>query len=249
MKLKGKWASFIFGLKGESRKAQTVVSERFPLEQDQAILIESAQGRDKLSDEAGGPAPDILTNGSDGQALSGTDEWPNIGTLPTIEVSETFPVQTSTESGRHIIDHELKVQEMGMEHEDRLIVNYTKLQLTQCDRQLKEFMQLCPGAYGAIISTVDGHELVYTLKRDLPAHKIATMNSSLLALGESIARESQQQLCQFVILENSNGRVVSLRINDFLMLTCISSKEINLGMLLSVGRNTASRLQEILSEG
>jgi len=74
------------------------------------------------------------------------------------------------------------------------------------------------------------------------------MNSSLLALGESIARESQQRLCQFVILENSDGRVVSLRVNDLLMLTCISSKEINLGMLLSVGRNTASKLQEILSD-
>jgi len=94
--------------------------------------------------------------------------------------------------------------------------------------------------------TVDGHEIAYSLKRDLPTHKISTMNSSLLALGESIARESLQQLCQFVILENSDGRVVSLRINDILMLTCISSKSTNLGMLLSAGRNTADSLAKIL---
>jgi len=254
MKLKGKWASFIFGLKGQAKKAQTA-SENLDADQDRAALLEGDDGDAKLINKASENRDEPIQDRTEGPTPFEAVEWPNIGTLPTIEEAETFPAQTSTESGRHVIDHELKVidhelkvQEMGMEHDDRLIVNYTKLQLTQCDRQLKEFMQLCPGVYGALISTVDGHELLYTLKRDLPAHKISTMNSSLLALGESIARESQQRLCQFVILENSDGRVVSLRVNDLLMLTCISSKEINLGMLLSVGRNTASKLQEILSD-
>ena len=250
MKLKGKWASFIFGLKGQTKKAHTAAPDDSATGEHPAISADSRWLDDKRSDDLG---EDLATRGAtdergERQPASEADEWPNIGTLPTLEEPEASVARASTESGRPVIDHALKVQETGMEHDEHLIVNYTKLQLTQCDRQLKEFMQICPGAYGALISTVDGHELVYTLKRDLPAHKIATMNSSLLALGESIARESQQQLCQFVILENSNGRVVSLRVNDFLMLTCISGKEINLGMLLSVGRNTASKLQEILSD-
>ncbi|MCP5451587.1 MAG: hypothetical protein H6972_13775 [Gammaproteobacteria bacterium] len=141
---------------------------------------------------------------------------------------------------------EVETQEPNMEYEDSIVVNYTKEQLAQSDAKLAEFMSTCIGAYGALISTVDGHEIAYSLKRDLPTHKISTMNSSLLALGESIARESLQQLCQFVILENSDGRVVSLRINDILMLTCISSKSTNLGMLLSAGRNTADSLAKIL---
>lgn len=141
---------------------------------------------------------------------------------------------------------EVETQEPGMEYEDTIVVNYTKEQLAQSEVKLAEFMSACIGAYGALISTVDGHEIAYSLKRDLPTHKISTMNSSLLALGESIARESLQQLCQFVILENSDGRVVSLRINDILMLTCISSKSTNLGMLLSAGRNTADSLAKIL---
>lgn len=141
---------------------------------------------------------------------------------------------------------EVETQEPSMEYEDLIVVNYTKEQLAQSEAKLAEFMNTCIGAYGALISTVDGHEIAYSLKRDLPTHKISTMNSSLLALGESIARESSQQLCQFVILENSDGRVVSLRINDILMLTCISSKSTNLGMLLSAGRNTADSLAKIL---
>lgn len=140
---------------------------------------------------------------------------------------------------------EVETQESSMEYE-HLIVNYTKEQLAESELRLAEFMKVCIGAYGALVSTVDGHEVVYSLKRDIPPHKISTMNSSLLALGESIARESLQQFCQFVILENSDGRVVSLRINDILMLTCISTKNTNLGMLLSAGRNTADSLAKIL---
>lgn len=141
---------------------------------------------------------------------------------------------------------EVEIQESSMEQEDLVIANFSKEQLSQSQEKLAEFMRSCPGAYGVLISTVDGHEIAYSLKRDMPPHKISTMNSSLLALGESIAKESLQQLCQFVILENSDGRVVSLRINQILMLTCISTKNTNLGMLLSAGRNTADSLAKIL---
>ena len=160
------------------------------------------------------------------------------------DISDSAQLVSEIESASD--ETEVETQESGMEYEDTIVVNYTKEQLAQSEAKLAEFMSACIGAYGALISTVDGHEIAYSLKRDLPTHKISTMNSSLLALGESIARESLQQLCQFVILENSDGRVVSLRINDILMLTCISSKSTNLGMLLSAGRNTADSLAKIL---
>lgn len=163
------------------------------------------------------------------------------------DISDSAQLVSEIESASDASDEtEVETQESGMEYEDTIVVNYTKEQLAQSEAKLAEFMSACIGAYGALISTVDGHEIAYSLKRDLPTHKISTMNSSLLALGESIARESLQQLCQFVILENSDGRVVSLRVNDILMLTCISSKSTNLGMLLSAGRNTADSLAKIL---
>lgn len=167
----------------------------------------------------------------------------------SVELEEQATVAGSFNEKVADIDLETATQEpdMDYENEEHLLVSFSKEQLALSENQLDEFMRVCPGAYGVLISTVDGHELLYLVKRDIPIHKISTMNSSLLALGESIARESSQKLCQFVILENSDGRVVSLRINDILMLTCISSKDTNLGMLLSVGRNTASDLMKILS--
>lgn len=181
----------------------------------------------------------------------GLSEEPN---LPQPIVNELIDEQvdvihsTRLSSDIESTDNEIEVeiQESSMEQEDLVIANFSKEQLSQSQEKLAEFMRSCPGAYGVLISTVDGHEIAYSLKRDMPPHKISTMNSSLLALGESIAKESLQQLCQFVILENSDGRVVSLRINQILMLTCISTKNTNLGMLLSAGRNTADSLAKIL---
>lgn len=161
-----------------------------------------------------------------------------------VDVIHSTRLSSDIESTDNAI--EVEIQESSMEQEDLVIANFSKEQLSQSQEKLAEFMRSCPGAYGVLISTVDGHEIAYSLKRDMPPHKISTMNSSLLALGESIARESLQQLCQFVILENSDGRVVSLRINQILMLTCISTKNTNLGMLLSAGRNTADSLAKIL---
>jgi predicted regulator of Ras-like GTPase activity (Roadblock/LC7/MglB family) len=71
------------------------------------------------------------------------------------------------------------------------------------------------------------------------------MNSSMLALAETLARESSQKLCRFVILENSDGRIVNLRVNDTLLLTCVSNKDSNLGIVLNTGQNAANDLAEI----
>jgi predicted regulator of Ras-like GTPase activity (Roadblock/LC7/MglB family) len=71
------------------------------------------------------------------------------------------------------------------------------------------------------------------------------MNSSMLALAETLAKESSQQLCRFVILENSDGRIVSLRVNDILLLTCVSNQDSNLGYVLNTGQSAAIDLAEI----
>lgn len=216
------------------------------LTRDKLSALLGFKGQDKAIGSEKKP-----THASESQMdLSEKEQTDSIQPTDTKQANEQTDIIGSTQLVSEIEsasdETEVETQESGMEYEDTIVVNYTKEQLAQSEAKLAEFMSACIGAYGALISTVDGHEIAYSLKRDLPTHKISTMNSSLLALGESIARESLQQLCQFVILENSDGRVVSLRINDILMLTCISSKSTNLGMLLSAGRNTADSLAKIL---
>lgn len=137
-------------------------------------------------------------------------------------------------------------EEFSMDYDDIPATNYSEEQLAESKRQLTQLMRSCAGVYGLLIHTVDGHDLLSVFTRDLPSTKISTMTSSFLALGETIASESLQKFCQFAMLENSNGRVISLRINQILMLTCISTKESNPGMLLSTGKSAADAIANIL---
>ncbi|MGF1526167.1 MAG: roadblock/LC7 domain-containing protein [Candidatus Competibacterales bacterium] len=115
--------------------------------------------------------------------------------------------------------------------------------------RLGQFLRDCDGAYGVALSTLDGNPLVHRLDRDtLHGGKLAAMTSSLLGVGESIAREVEQRDCQFVILENSDGRLVSLRVDKYTMLTCITDAESPLGTVLNSGRSLAGTLARLLRE-
>lgn len=124
-------------------------------------------------------------------------------------------------------------------------ISYQEEQLAEGRDQLGAFLNACEGSYGVIVSSIDGNSVIHRVNQDLPIERLANMTSSLLALGETIARESLQCLCRFVILENSDGRVVCLRINQVLMLTCITGKQSNLGMVLNIGQKTSDGLAEI----
>ena len=111
-----------------------------------------------------------------------------------------------------------------------------------CQEQFDQVIDSCHGVYGVLISTVDGHEVIKKFKQDMPASKMSAMTSSLLALGETIAREAGQQLCRFVIVENSDGYVLTLRVGQKLVLTTIAGTETNLGMLHSVSKSAAEAI-------
>jgi len=107
------------------------------------------------------------------------------------------------------------------------------------EHQLRELIDNNDGIYAALIISIDGHPLVKYAQDDIHESKLAAMMSSLLALGESIARESGQQLCQYVIVDNSDGFLVDLRVGERMLLTVLARKDTNLGMLLSACKNLA----------
>ena len=104
----------------------------------------------------------------------------------------------------------------------------------------------CSGVVGAILSSIDGNALNQVLDRDLSADRLATMNSSLLALAETIATESGQKQCRFVIVENSDGRLVTLRVNQTLLMTCVANKDGNLGMILNISQRAANAIARLM---
>lgn len=113
---------------------------------------------------------------------------------------------------------------------------------TFCQQTFDQMLSVNDAIYGILISTVDGHAVAKNFKEEMPASKLAAMMSSILALGETIAAEAQQQQCRYVIVENGDGYILTLKIRDKLVLSVIATGRMNLGMLHSVSKNAAEKL-------
>lgn len=111
-----------------------------------------------------------------------------------------------------------------------------------CQEIFDQMMTTSSAIYGVLISTVDGHDVTRNFRKDMPASKLSAMMSSMLALGETIAVEARQRQCRYVIVENSDGYILTLKIKDKLVLSVIASTDANLGILHTVSRNAAEKL-------
>lgn len=101
-------------------------------------------------------------------------------------------------------------------------------------------------AYGALLSSIDGHHQANVMQKELHTSKLAAMTSSVIALGESLAKEAEQSLCQHVIVQNRDGYIVTQRLSHVLALTVFAKSTVSLGMLLASVRSAAEQLQQIL---
>jgi len=129
---------------------------------------------------------------------------------------------------------------------DAVPLDYSEEQLQLSRKELEGLMDRIPGIGSVIITTNTADVVLDVLQPGIHPFKLSTMTGSLIDLGELIAEESLQKESQFAIVENTDGRVVSLRINRTLIMTCISGLSSNLGMVLSAGRTTADTLARIL---
>jgi predicted regulator of Ras-like GTPase activity (Roadblock/LC7/MglB family) len=106
-----------------------------------------------------------------------------------------------------------------------------------------EMMDMCSGITGLVVSTVDGHAVLSNFRGELLAeNRISAMTSSLLALGESISKESKQSFCKYVVVQNADGYVITQKFGKSLVLTAIADKNTNLGMLHSATRVGTEKL-------
>lgn len=111
-----------------------------------------------------------------------------------------------------------------------------------CQEIFAQMMNTSAAIYGLLISTVDGHDVARNFKKDLPAAKMSAMMGSMLALGETVATEAKQKQCRYVIVENSDGYILTLKIKDKLVLSVIATTDANLGMLHTLSRNAVEKL-------
>jgi hypothetical protein len=119
--------------------------------------------------------------------------------------------------------------------------------IQQLEQRLETLINDCTVIDAAVIATLDGHTCAmkqrhthYTLER------LATMGSTLMALGDTITAELQMGSCDNIISENKMGIVTFMHINMDLVLVTLTTHKNGLGMLLSHSRICAESLAKLL---
>ena len=110
--------------------------------------------------------------------------------------------------------------------------------------QLQELLQNCDVVDAAMVSTLDGRLCAEKQRTECASERVSVMGSSLMALGDAIAKELAHGVCDIIISENANGLVLFNHINDDFVLICVSGSKNGLGSLLSWARSTAQRTAE-----
>lgn len=123
----------------------------------------------------------------------------------------------------------------------------TAEQTETSQERLKDLLGSQNEVVGAVVASEDGHVLAESTRKELPGDRIAAMSSSLVGLGGTMAETVTQGGNQFVIVQNDEGYVATLRIDSRHLLTVVAKAGINLGMLLSLSRTAAENLADTLS--
>ncbi|MDH4186030.1 MAG: hypothetical protein OEV08_03445 [Nitrospira sp.] len=110
--------------------------------------------------------------------------------------------------------------------------------------QLQTLFKNCDVVDAAMVSTLDGRLCAEKQRADYPSERAAVMGSSLMALGDAIARELSLGLCDVIISENEKGLVLFNHINDDFVLICVTSTKSGLGSILSWARVTAEETKK-----
>ena len=110
---------------------------------------------------------------------------------------------------------------------------------------LEEINDLCRSLHYAALLTDDGFEVVSLPGTRVQGSRMASMASSMQALGDAVTRELQIGAGEFIIIASEHGHVVQLRVpGEPLVLSALFDNDETLGKALSISRQSAERLSK-----
>ncbi|MBX3235545.1 MAG: roadblock/LC7 domain-containing protein [Nitrospiraceae bacterium] len=97
----------------------------------------------------------------------------------------------------------------------------------------------CDAADMVMVATLDGRLVAEQQRKNHHGERAAVMSSSLMALGDAIAKELSLGTCQIIISENDKGIVLFKHIAQDFVLVCLTESSGGLGALLSWTKRSA----------
>jgi hypothetical protein len=113
-------------------------------------------------------------------------------------------------------------------------------------RRLMKLLDDCDVIKASVVTTMDGNMCANYQRSEFPMERLATMGSSLMALGDTITAELALGHCDKIISENQEGIVAFMHINNDLVLITITTQKSGLGMLLTYSRSCAQELANLV---
>lgn len=113
-----------------------------------------------------------------------------------------------------------------------------------CRVALDRLADRCPGLEWACVATKDGTE-VASLGASEAGEKLSVMVGTMLALADGIVGEAALGTCHDIILAADGGRILITGVRDpagELVLACMASMEITLGMLINSTTATCAEI-------
>lgn len=130
--------------------------------------------------------------------------------------------------------------------------NTSKLQVIQreCQILLDQVLADNNAVVFVALSTVDGNSFAFaSSNEDIVDNRIAAMTSSLLALSESLSKESLRGTCSYNAVSTEFGSIVTVRVPTKRKLhtlsLCTDTSE-NMAMSMRLSFDTADKLAQVI---
>ena len=122
---------------------------------------------------------------------------------------------------------------------------------TAIDEAVRDLHARVPAAIGCVIATVDGRLVSHVVDNDADPQRVAAMIGSMVALGESIGRETRIERSQYVVVNASNGTFFAQRVpsrKELFVVSTLARPTASLGMILHETRTAATAIGRAVDE-
>jgi predicted regulator of Ras-like GTPase activity (Roadblock/LC7/MglB family) len=110
---------------------------------------------------------------------------------------------------------------------------------------LSEMIGGCEEITGAMVSSVDGLAWAELLPDSLDPNRFAAMSSALLALGDTMMKETQNARPKNVFLEGNSGMILILHAGKNLLLTIFTVETQHIGMPLAFAKKASEEISQL----
>lgn len=110
---------------------------------------------------------------------------------------------------------------------------------------LKEMIDDCEVITGAMVSSYDGLAWAEKLPDGLDPNRFAAMSSAMLALSDTMMKETQNTKTKNVFLEGDDGLMFVMHAGENLLLTIFTIKTQQIGMPLAHAKKATDEISQL----